>query len=222
MSPYPFIPFELRIKYSEEEAINKSLSFYTFMNYRRTIREFSDVRVSDEVIKNCLLTAGTAPSGANQQPWKFVVVSNPALKQEIRMGAEAEEKEFYEHRAPEEWLKALEPLGTDDHKPFLETAPCLIVIFEEKYGLDDLDNKIKRYYSTESTGLATGMLITAIHNAGMVSLTHTPSPMKFLNTILDIPVNYKPYLILVTGYPADGVTVPDITRKSLEDIAVFR
>ncbi|HHJ07303.1 MAG TPA: nitroreductase family protein, partial [Anaerolineae bacterium] len=166
-------------------------------------------------------TAGTAPNGANQQPWHFTVVSDPAIKKQIREAAEAEEKAFYSGRAGDEWLKALAHLGTDWEKPFLETAPYLIVIFAQSYGLDQTGKKTKHYYVTESVGIATGMLITAIHHAGLVSLTHTPSPMGFLRRILNRPVNEKPFLILVVGYPAKDAQVPVISKKSLDEIATF-
>jgi nitroreductase len=168
-----------------------------------------------------LLAAGTAPSGANRQPWHFVVVSDPEIKRKIREAAEKEEEAFYTGRAPDDWLEALQPLGTDAHKPFLETAPYLIVIFAQSYELAADGSKIKNYYVQESVGIATGLLITAIHHAGLVSLTHTPSPMGFLNKILGRPDNERPYLILVVGYPAENATVPDISKKSLEEIATF-
>ncbi len=196
-------------------------AFYRQMSSRRSVRDFSDRAVSRDVIEQCLLTAGTAPSGANRQPWHFAVVSNPELKRKIRLGAEEEEREFYQHRAPQEWLDALAPLGTNEHKPFLETAPYLIVIFGEKFLVDAAGNKHKNYYVPESVGIATGMLIAALHNAGLATLTHTPSPMKFLNRILDRPKTEKPAMILVVGYPTENAEVPDITRKSLAQIASF-
>ncbi len=196
-------------------------AFYRQMSSRRSVRDFSDRAVSRDVIEQCLLTAGTAPSGANRQPWHFAVVSNAELKREIRLGAEEEEREFYQHRAPQEWLDALAPLGTNEHKPFLETAPYLIVIFGEKFLVDAAGNKHKNYYVPESVGIATGMLIVALHNAGLATLTHTPSPMKFLNRILDRPKTEKPAMILVVGYPTVDAEVPDITRKSLAQIASF-
>jgi len=196
-------------------------AFYQQMSSRRSVRDFSDRAVSRDVIEQCLLTAGTAPSGANRQPWHFAVVSNAELKREIRLGAEEEEREFYQHRAPQEWLDALAPLGTNEHKPFLETAPYLIVIFGEKFLVDAAGNKHKNYYVPESVGIATGMLIVALHNAGLATLTHTPSPMKFLNRILDRPKTEKPAMILVVGYPTVDAEVPDITRKSLAQIASF-
>ena len=191
------------------------------MQRRRTVRDFSDRAVPLDIIKTALAAAGTAPSGANLQPWHFVVVTDPAVKKRIRVAAEAEEKEFYEHRASNEWLAALEPLGTDTDKPFLETAPYLIAVFVQKFGLLADGRKVKHYYPVESTGLATGILITALHEAGLVCLTHTPSPMGFLNEILDRPVAERPFLLLVTGYPAEGVQVPDIRRKALEEFVSF-
>jgi nitroreductase len=169
----------------------------------------------------CVLAAGTAPNGAHRQPWRFVVVSDPAVKRAIRVAAEEEEKAFYGGGATEEWLEALAPLGTDETKPFLEKAPYLIVVFAESYSVEKSGEKTKNYYVTESVGIATGMLITAIHRAGLVSLTHTPSPMAFLNEVLDRPENERPFLILVVGYPAPDATVPDLGRKALDDIATF-
>ena len=199
----------------------RAAAFREQLRRRRTVRDFSSQAVDPEVIENCLLAAGSAPSGANLQPWHFVVVSDPAIKKQIREGAEKEEREFYHGRAPQEWLDALAPLGTDDRKPFLETAPYLIAIFAQSYGVLPDGRKVKNYYVQESVGIATGMLITAIHHAGLVSLTHTPSPMGFLNTILNRPPNEKPYLLLVVGYPAAGAVVPDISKKPLAEIATF-
>jgi iodotyrosine deiodinase len=196
-------------------------AFYQQMRTRRSVRDFSARAVSRQLIEQCLLTAGSAPSGANRQPWHFAVVSDPARKREIRLGAEEEEREFYQRRAPQAWLDALAPLGTDEHKPFLETAPYLIVIFGQKFEVDAQGDKHKNYYVPESVGIATGLLIAALHNAGLATLTHTPSPMKFLNRILDRPSVEKPAMILVVGYPTEDAEVPDITRKSLEQIASF-
>lgn len=207
--------------YPLEEMQRRATDFYAEMRRRRTVRDFSARPVPREIIENCLRTAGTAPSGANQQPWHFVVVSNPALKRQIREAAEAEERAFYEERAPEEWLEALAPLGTDADKPFLETAPYLIVIFAQTYGLQADGRKVKHYYVTESVGIATGLLITALHRAGLASLTHTPSPMGFLSDLLGRPANERPFLILVVGYPAEGALVPNIEKKSLAEIATF-
>ena len=191
------------------------------MARRRTVRDFSDRPVAREVIEQCLRTAGSAPNGANLQPWHFVAVSDPALKHEIRVAAEAEEREFYEHRAPNEWLEALAALGTDSHKPFLETAPWLIAIFSQPYRLLPDGRKLKHYYATESVGIATGFLVAAVHKAGLVSLTHTPSPMGFLNKLLGRPAHEKPFLLLVVGHPAEGAQVPDIERESLGEISSF-
>jgi nitroreductase len=190
--------------------------FYEDVARRRTVRDFSDRPVPRDLIETALQAAGTAPSGANLQPWHFVVVTGPKTKKKIREAAEREEREFYEHRASEEWLAALQPLGTDERKPFLETAPCLIAVFLQKYGELPDGRKVKHYYPTESTGLATGLLITALHRAGLATLTHTPSPMKFLNEILGRPKSERPFLLLVVGYPADDARVPAIERKPLD------
>lgn len=195
--------------------------FYDEIKQRRTVREFSDRPVPIEVIETALLAAGTAPNGANHQPWHFAVVSNPEIKKEIREAAEIEEREFYTNRAPQEWLDALAALGTDEHKPFLEIAPYLIVIFSQSFEMTEDGKKIKNYYVQESVGIATGFLITALHHAGLATLTHTPSPMGFLNKILNRPSNERPYLVLVVGYPAEDALVPDITKKPLDDIATF-
>jgi len=213
MSKYNFIPLNDFKEYSPEEMIKRSESFYNQIKQRRTVREFSDKPVSKEVIENCIRTAGTAPSGANLQPWHFVVVSDSKIKKRIRFAAEKEEKEFYTNRAPKEWLDALAPLGTNEQKPFLEKAPHLIAIFAKSYDILPDGRKVKQYYSQESTGIACGILITAIHNAGLVSLTHTPSPMNFLNEILGRPNNERPFLLLVVGYPAKDAKVPDIQKK---------
>ena len=174
-----------------------------------------------DIIEECIRAAGTAPNGANLQPWHFVVVSDPGLKKQIREAAEEEEREFYERRAPEEWLEVLAPLCTDWQKPFLEDAPFLIVIFGLSKTIMPDRKKLKNYYVTESVGIATGLLITAVHNAGLASLTHTPSPMTFLNKILKCPSNERPFLVLVVGYPAEGTTVPDISKKPLDEITTF-
>ena len=216
------IPLSSYREYPAEEMIRRSRSFFQEMSGRRSVRSFSDRLVDREIIENCLLTAGSAPSGANQQPWKFVVVSDQDIKRRIRRAAEEEEQRFYSGGASEEWLSALEPLDTGPQKPFLETAPYLIVVFRENYGIDDTGRKIKHYYVRDSVGIAIGMLIAAIHHAGLVSLTHTPSPMGFLNRLLDRPTNETPTMIIVVGFPADGSTVPSIEKKRLEDIAMFR
>ena len=221
MSEYPTIPLPGYEEYSPEEMQQRVAEFYASVDRRRTVREFSDRPVPREIIETALKAANTAPSGANLQPWHFAVVSGAETKQKIREAAEVEEREFYEHRASAEWLAALEPLGTDSNKPFLETAPYLIAVFLQKYAMLDDGRKVKHYYPTESTGLATGILITALHQAGLVCLTHTPSPMKFLNEILGRPKTERPFLLLVTGYPADDAEVPDIQRKSLAEFASF-
>ena len=217
MSEYPTIPLDRYREYPIEEMRERLKDFYEDIDRRRTVREFSDRPVPRDIIEMALKAANTAPSGANLQPWHFVVVSGPEAKKKIREAAEVEEREFYEHRASEEWLSALAPLGTDDKKPFLETAPYLIAVFLQKYGELPDGRKVKHYYPTESTGLATGMLITALHRAGLATLTHTPSPMKFLNEILGRPKSERPFLLLVVGYPADDAEVPDIQRKSLDE-----
>jgi iodotyrosine deiodinase len=221
MKQSKLVPFKNPHSYSDEEMLKRSKEFYEIMKQRRTIREFSDKSVPLEVIENCIATAGTAPNGANMQPWHFVVVSNKDIKKRIREAAEEEEKIFYSQRAPKEWLDALAPLGTDEHKPFLETAPYLIVIFLKKYEVLPNGVQVKNYYTSESVGIAAGLLVTAIHNAGLVSLTHTPSPMNFLNHILNRPGNEKPFLILVVGHPAKDAKVPDISKKPLKEILEF-
>ncbi len=203
------------------EMQQRAAGFLAEMRRRRTVRMYSERPVPRQVIEDCIRTAATAPSGANQQPWHFVVVSDPAIKRQIREAAEAEERDFYGGRAPDEWLNALAHLGTDANKPFLETAPYLIVIFAQSYAVAEDGSKTKHYYVNESLGIATGMLITALHHAGLATQTHTPSPMAFLSSVLQRPRNERPYLILVTGYPADGVEVPVITKKSLAEIATF-
>jgi len=217
-----FLPLKSYREYLLEEMTQRAADFYQEVDRRRTVREFSDRPVPRGIIEDCLRAAGTAPSGANLQPWHFVVVGDPGLKRRIREGAEEEELKFYTERAPQEWLDALAPLGTNEHKPFLETAPYLIAIFAQGHGVRPDGSQFKHYYAAESVGIASGILITAIHNAGLVSLTHTPSPMRFLNEILDRPANERPFLLLVVGYPEEGAVVPDIKRKALEEIATFR
>lgn len=216
-----FIPLNAIADRASETSVERASAFREQMKRRRTVRHFSSRAVPKAVIEQCLLTAGSAPSGANLQPWHFVAVSDPDVKRRIRAAAEEEEREFYAHRAPQEWLDALAPLGTDANKPFLEDAPYLIAIFAQSYGVLPDGRKVKNYYVQESVGIATGMLITAIHLAGLASLTHTPSPMGFLNEILQRPANEKPFLLLVTGYPADDAMVPDIGKKPLTEIATF-
>lgn len=215
------IPLPAYPQYPLDEMSARARAFYQEIRQRRSVRHFSDRAVPQEIIATCLRAAGTAPNGANLQPWQFVVVADRAVKRQIREAAEAEEREFYEHRAPPEWLDALEHLGTDWEKPFLETAPYLIAIFFKNYDLLPDGRKVKNYYAMESVGIATGFLIAALHHAGLATLTHTPSPMAFLNQILERPKNERPFLLLVVGYPAEDATVPDITKKPLEEIAVF-
>lgn len=209
-----------------EEMCHRAERFYDLIRRRRTVREFSDRPVPADVIEHALLTAGSAPSGAHRQPWHFVVVTYPAKKAEIREAAEREEREFYGRRASKEWLEALAPLGTDANKPFLTTAPVLIAVFLKRFTLvDDPDagapTRLKNYYTTESVGIATGFLIAALHNAGLATLTHTPSPMRFLNALLDQPRHERPYLLLVAGYPAPDAKVPLLERYTLDELATF-
>ena len=221
MDETSFIPYTNYKSYSIEEMKKRSQVFLENIERRRTIRNFSEKSVPKEIIENCLKAASSAPSGANRQPWHFSIVSDFETKKKIREAAEDEEKKFYSGRAPDAWLEALEPLGTDENKPFLEIAPYLIVIFSEAYGLDAEGEKIKNYYVSESVGIATGILITALHNAGLATLTHTPSPMNFLREILGRGENERAFLILVTGFPADDAEVPNIRKKSLEEYSSF-
>lgn len=216
-----FIPIPDYRPLEPEASARAARRFYEDIRRRRTIREFSDKPVPREVIESCILAAGTAPNGANKQPWHFVVVGDPEIKAQIRTAAENEEREFYNGRATPEWLRDLEKLGTDWRKSFLTTAPWLIVVFEEKYQIDADGTRHKNYYTKESVGIATGLLITAVHHAGLASLTHTPNPMGFLNRILKRPENERPFLVLVVGYPADGAAVPDLDKKSLAEISTF-
>ena len=216
MSEYPRQPLPDPRQLDLAEMEQRAQAFAREMSWRRTVRNFSDKDVPYSIIENCLRAAGSAPSGANQQPWHFVVIEDKAVKGEIRRAAEQEEKRFYQERATDEWLQALAPLGTDWRKPFLEEAPYLIAIFMEAYGVGSSGNRVKHYYPTESVGIATGILITALHHAGLATLTHTPSPMGFLSEILERPDNERPFLLLVTGFPAPQATVPVIQKKQLE------
>jgi len=218
---YPTVPMDMYQEYPIEEMRERVEAFYENIDRRRTVREFSDRPVPRDIIETALKAGNTAPSGANLQPWHFVVVSGAETKKKIREAAEVEEREFYEHRASKEWLDALAPLGTDSDKPFLETAPYLIAVFLQKFGFLEDGRKVKHYYPTESTGIASGMLITALHTAGLAALTHTPSPMRFLNEILGRPKTERPFLLLVVGYPADDAEVPDIGRKTIDEFASF-
>lgn len=217
----PFIPLPIFERLPPEAMRLRATAFYEHIKRRKTIREFSGEPVPLDVVETCLLAAGTAPSGANHQPWHFAVVQSPQLKKRIREEAEIEEREFYERRAPQEWKDALAPLGTDAAKPFLEEAPLLIAIFGQKNTLMDDGTSVKNYYVPESVSIATGFLIAALHSAGLATLTHTPSPMGFLNTLLQRPDNEKPYILLVVGYPKAGCMVPNIGKKPLSDIASF-
>ena len=215
-----FLPHEFT-RLPLAEMRERANAFHAEIHRRRTVRDFSDEPVPRDVIESCLRAAGCAPSGANQQPWRFVAISNPATKRIIRDAAEAEEREFYDRRVTEEWRAALAPLGTDASKPFLDTAPWLIAIFYEAYSVSAAGEREKRYYPMDSVGIATGFLVAALHHAGLASLTHTPSPMAFLNQILGRPDNERPFVLLVVGFPAANATVPAISRKSLDEIAVF-
>jgi iodotyrosine deiodinase len=221
MKEYPFIELSTYERLPIEEMRARAEAFYARMRRRRSVREFSDEPVPRDIIEDCLRAAGTAPSGANMQPWQFVVVSDSEVKKRIRQAAEEVEADFYQRRAPDYWLEALAPLGTDEHKPYLEEAPYLIVIFSRRH--TELPNGTiqKHYYLAESVGIATGILITALHTAGLACLTHTPSPMAFLRDVLERPKTETPYLVLVTGYPKTGCKVPDIGKKDLGEIATF-
>lgn len=221
MSTLQLQPLSTYMEYSVEEMKERAASFRKAMQRRRTVRQFSTRPVPREIIEECLIAAGTAPSGANLQPWQFVVISDPKVKREIRIAAEEEEWEFYHRRAPQEWLDALAPIGTDEHKPFLQTAPYIIAIFGKTHSQLPNGRRVKNYYVNESVGIATGFLIAALHHADLVSLTHTPSPMGFINAILNRPSEEKPFLLLVTGYPTEDAQVPVIQKKSLNEIAVF-
>ena len=220
MKKEEFIPLQTQ-KLSEKEVIAKSENYYKKISKRRSVRDFSDKEIPREVIESILKAAGSAPSGANKQPWTFCVISNTELKSEIRKLAEIEEYENYHGRMSDSWKEDLEHLGTDHIKEFLEIAPYLIVVFKKNYDLDEDENKSKNYYVNESVGIACGFLITAIHQAGLVTLTHTPSPMKFLQTALGRPKNEKAFLLLPVGYPATDCKVPDIEKKSLEEISFW-
>jgi iodotyrosine deiodinase len=220
LNGHPFIPYVPEV-FEPDEIITRSDNFYNTMKLRRSCRDFSDKNIPSLVIENILLTASSAPSGANKQPWTFCVVSDPVIKKVIRNAAEKEEEDSYKGRMDREWLNDLAPLGTDWHKPYLETAPYLIVVFRRTYEIDEHGQKHQNYYVHESCGIACGFLLAAIHQAGLAALTHLPSPMNFLSRILDRPDNEKPFMMIPVGYPADECWVPDITKKQLEDIAVW-
>jgi nitroreductase len=213
------IPYDY-LKFTADEQLKRANEFYELCNRRRTVREFSPRPVPRNLLETLIRTAGTSPSGANKQPWRFIIVTDKELKRKIRVAAEKEEKESYEHRMSQEWLDDLAALGTDWHKPFIEIAPALIVVFSIEYEQDGGRIR-KNYYVKESVGLAVGFLLVAIHNAGLVSLTHTPSPMNFLQEILNRPPNERPFVLIPVGYPPENVTVPNISRKSLEQISVW-
>ena len=208
------------LQFTEKEMLERSKSYYELLDKRRSVREISDRPVDEQVIHHIIQTASTAPSGAHKQPWTFCVVSNPEVKKQIREAAEKEEYDSYNGRMSERWLKDLEPIGTDWHKPFLENAPYLIIVFKKVYEMSE-GEKANNYYVNESVGIACGMLISAIHNAGLVTLTHTPSPMNFLTEVLNRPSNERPFLLLPVGHAIDEVYVPDLERKSLKEMAVF-
>ncbi|WND03052.1 nitroreductase family protein [Temperatibacter marinus] len=218
----PFAPLSPLPSYTDEERIERSKEFFQLMASRRTVRDFTDQPVPKEIIENAILAAGRAPSGANKQPWHFVAISKADIKAKLREAAEEEEREFYGGRASEEWLDDLVPFGTDEHKPFLETAPWLIAVFRQSYGLDeDTGEKETHYYVHESVGLAAGMLITSLHNSGLATLTHTPSPMGFLNMICGRPKHEKPIMLVVAGHPTKDAEVPVINKKPLDQISTF-
>lgn len=217
---YPFISYSKGL-YEDEEVVKRSIQFHQWMDTRRTVRDFSDKPVRAEVIENIVLAASTAPSGAHKQPWTFCIVGNPVIKKQIRIEAEKEEYESYNGRMPEEWLKDLRPLQTDWKKEFLEIAPYLIVVFKKSYELNPDGSRGNVYYANESCGIACGFLLTAIHHAGLVALTHTPSPMNFLSKVLNRPENERPYLLIPVGYPAEECWVPQLKRKTLHDVCIF-
>ncbi len=217
MSKPEFIPLPGFVEYPADEMQQRARDYCADISRRRTVRDFSDRPIPDGIVNDCLRAAASAPSGANMQPWHFCAISDPDIKRRIRIAAEEEERHFYAHRASPEWLSALAPLGTDSSKPFLETAPCLIAVFVQRWGFLPDGRKVKHYYPAESVGLACGFLIAALHHAGLATLTHTPSPMGFLNDILGRPNNERPFLLLVTGYPSANATVPEISRLPLDE-----
>ena len=221
MPSYPFRPLDFA-PVSSEETLLRARAFYEAMNRRRTTRHFATTPVAREAIEYAIKTAGTAPSGAHQQPWTFVAVSDPDVKKAIRDAAEREEREFYNGRAPRDWIEALAPLGTDEHKPHLTDAPWLVVVFRKSYGLSPNGEKQTYYYTMESVGIAVGLFVAAVHQMGLVTLTHTPNPMGFLAELLQRPANEKAFLILPVGHPAVDARVPDLRRKPLDEISVWR
>ena len=221
MEPYPFVPLEYD-RPGAADQLEASRHFLARISRRRSVRQFSTEPVPYEFIANAVAAAGTAPSGAHQQPWTFLVVSDLETKRAIRAAAEEEERRNYDGRMSGEWLAALAPLGTDEHKPHLEDAPYVIVVFEQVYGLRSDGSKAKHYYARESVGIAVGFLLAALHEAGLVALTHTPSPMSFIRTLLERPVNERAFCVIPVGYPAAGCTVPNLERKPVEEILVRR
>jgi nitroreductase len=219
VAPPRFVPLAFE-RLPEDEQLARSRDFLAAMRARRSVRDFSRESVPTEAIENAVATAATAPSGAHQQPWSFVVVSDPDVKRRIRIAAEEEERRSYESRMPDEWLEALRQLGTDWRKPHIDDAPFVVVVFEQAYGLRADGTKVKHYYVRESVGIAVGLLLASLHLAGLATLTHTPSPMGFLREILGRPENERPYVLIPVGYPAEGCVVPDLERKSLEDVVV--
>ena len=220
MSKPKFVPLIFDAQ-TDHQMQQSAVGFMKTIVRRRSVREFSDRSLHPSIIDNALIAAGSAPSGANQQPWHFVVVTDPSLKSQIRQAAEEEEREFYQHRASEEWLEALSALGTDEHKPFLEIAPYLVVVFQKKFSYDKSGARRKNYYTPESVGIACGILISALHFSGLATLTHTPSPMKFLNRLLKRPLEEKPYMIVVAGHPAADAMVPEINKYALTEISSY-
>ncbi len=216
--PLPTIPFDVE-SMSADESLRRAREFHAHLHRRRTVREFSDRPIPDGVLEECLLAAGTAPSGAHKQPWRFIVVRDQTVKSQIRIAAEKEEHDNYDWRMSEAWKRDLEPLGTDEHKPFLDIAPALIVVMALKHG--DAGPEALHYYVHESVGIASGMLLAALHTAGLATLTHTPSPMNFLQKVLGRPPHERPILLIPVGYPAEHCQVPDLHRKSLGEIAVW-
>lgn len=222
MSAHPFVPFSMPYR-SQDEMRRRGREFLETMNERRSVRHFSSQPVSRELIELAVATASTAPSGAHRQPWKFVAIGDPQIKREIRIAAEAEERQTYEGgRMPDEWREALEPIGTDWRKPYLETVPWIVVVFEELYGIDEDGGKRKNYYVKESVGIACGILIAALQYLGLAALTHTPSPMGFLSEILERPENERPFVLIPVGYPAEDAVVPDFERKAIDDVLVWK
>ncbi len=219
--PLPRIPYEFE-SVAEDEMLARAEAFYKKMEQRRSVRDFSDRPVPRELIERAIQTASTAPSGAHMQPWTFVAVSDPPLKRQIRTAAEKEERESYDGRMSEEWLEALEPIGTDANKPFLEIVPWIVVLFAQRSGLREDGTKRKHYYVQESCGIAAGLFIAALHEMGLVTLTHTPSPMRFLSELLERPSNEAPYILFPVGFPATNATVPDLHRKPLKEVAIWK